>query len=193
MPKRGHIAYGQKLHAYELYARNSAQTDNIHKSIEGHWGRTLRSGGSVVTISTVANWVKEFKQIPRDVIEQDKAFRLHKLSLYEIPWQDSTRIMKILDAPPVSFNKLPTGREAKWMWRLSYMKTDWDSVSMELPRLAIKCAQTEKYKIIFNRDSNLITFDHEDEDMNSIMEQIWKPSNTYFEQPSTQNVSNTKS
>ena len=52
--------------------------------------------------------------------------------------------------------------------------------------------QTEKYKIIFNRDSNLITFDHEDEDMNSIMEQIWKPSNTYFEQSSTQNVSNTK-
>ena len=73
------------------------------------------------------------------------------------------------------------------------MKTDWDSVSMELPRLAIKCAQTEKYKIIFNRDSNLITFDHEDEDMNSIMEQIWKPSNTYFEQSSTQNISNTKS
>ena len=107
MPKRGHIAYGQKLHAYELYARNSAHTDNIHKSIESHWGRTLRSGGSVVTISTVANWVKEFKQIPRDIIEQDKAFRLHKLSLYEIPGKINKN-HENFGRTPVSFNKLPT-------------------------------------------------------------------------------------
>ena len=71
-----------------------------------------------VTERTVQTWVNLFKEIPEEEKANDKPFHWAKMDNYGIPWTDSQAVVSLVRRYAMERNMEPTGRHAKWIWRL---------------------------------------------------------------------------
>jgi len=112
---RPKVSENQRLRAYDLYLQRFGPSQ-IRKRLEEDFGELE----TVVSLRTVKNWIRQFK----DIVEADKSldvpFEWHRLEEYVLPWEASPYLLKMwafVQEGGVIMPR-PTFRQVRWWWRV---------------------------------------------------------------------------
>ena len=124
MPK-GKSNSNQYLQAYMLFAGGLSRLE-IWNELKSTYG------DKTVTTRSIGSWLKEFRVLPEGEIIQDSEFSWEKCDAYGIPWTESMHLIKIVRLFESSYGRFPTGREAKWVWRVTQTNPNWNRADIVL-------------------------------------------------------------
>ena len=124
MPK-GKSNSNQYLQAYMLFAAGLSRLE-IWNELKSTYG------DKTVTTRSIGSWLKEFRVLPESEIIQDSEFSWEKCDAYGIPWTESMHLIKIVRLFEGSYGRFPTGREAKWVWRVTQTNPNWNRAEIVL-------------------------------------------------------------
>ena len=112
----------QNLKAYQLHQQGKGQTVIANELAELF--------EAPVTERTVANWIREFKELAQETVDLDGPFQWHRLDEYGLPWESGQFLFRIWrNIDRIGFLGLkepraPTIREMHWCWRLHLAAPD---------------------------------------------------------------------
>ena len=137
---RGKADKQQYLDAYKHHASGLPRLGIRDKLLTKYKDKTISP-------RSIGAYQKEFRELPRQVVEEDAEFKWEKLDVYGIPWTDSIRILALVEMFTELREEGPSGRQAKWMWRKSQTMPDWgkytDSEKTQLVTMAVALAREE--------------------------------------------------
>ena len=137
---RGKADKQQYLDAYKLHASGLPRLKIRERLLSKY--KT-----STISPRSIGAYQKEFRELPARVVEEDAEFKWKRLDVYGIPWTDSIRILALVKLFTELRKEVPSGRQAKWMWRKSQTMPDWekytDSERKQLVTVAFGLAREE--------------------------------------------------
>jgi len=107
----------QKAQAYILYSARHNQNSIIEQLKE-------QFKEDVISPRTLNRWISEFKKLPECITTLDQPFQWDKSDRYGISWNNSLKLLELCHYYYESENKTPTGRQARWWWRVSQAAPD---------------------------------------------------------------------
>ncbi|MDE0744688.1 MAG: hypothetical protein OSB66_03055 [SAR202 cluster bacterium] len=107
----------QKTQAYILYSSGHGQNSIIEQL------RKLFEKNTI-SLRTLNRWISSFKELPDSIIKMDVPFQWDKCDSYDIPWNNSLKLLELCHYYYESQDKTPSARQAKWWWRVSQAAPD---------------------------------------------------------------------
>jgi hypothetical protein len=135
----------QHLRAYELWIDGQFGPTAIHQTLKKEFEATDGVTASflatlvlattcieyekVVSLRTVKNWLREFRELRKGVTRLDEAFEWHRLDEYGLPWEAGAYILDTCSANRRATKywqiltkeleePVPTVRQVRWCWRV---------------------------------------------------------------------------
>jgi len=107
----------QKAHAYNLYSAHHSQ-NSIIAQLKEHFKETT------ISLRTLNRWISDFKKLPECITTLDEPFQWDKSDTYGISWNNPLKLLELCHYYYESEDKTPTGRQARWWWRVSQAAPD---------------------------------------------------------------------